>query len=926
MRITLFAILSLSATAAFAQKVSLRGVLQDSASTPLPSATVLLLNPADSSLLNFAPSDTEGKFLFRNIAARNYLLKITYVGYLAHTQIVQLTPAADIIDVGVIKLQTESKRLNEVTVSAEKAPVVIKKDTIEFNAPSFKTQENALVEELLKKLPGVEVDNDGTIRAQGEKVQRVTVDGKSFFGSDPKLATRNLPADAVSKVQVFDKKSEQALFTGIDDGQREKTINLELKEEKRKGAFGNLTAGGGHDSRFTARASVNRFRKGKQLSFLGMANNVNEQGFGIEEYMNFTGGSQQMASGRGAVRVEINGENTGGVPLSFGNRPTGIMTNYAAGANFNHDFNKDTEVNGSYFYNHLDHTTSARLTRENFFPQGTFKYNESSRQDNSNDNHRLNFFVDHKIDSMNSLKLSGNASYNVTAATTGSESFLFNPSGETINSSRSLSSASGSSSRLNSSLLWRHRFNKKGRTLSSTLSFSGSVSDRVGGLEALLSNVEKGDSLLRQRSNQESDGWNYGLVTSYVEPLGKRKYLEFNYSYKQTRNTFVRSVFDQHNNEQLQNAAVSTEYVSGFQYHRAGLNFKINRKDHSATVGTSIQKAELNGKFRKTGVEINKSFQSILPVARMNFSFAGTKHLEIAYETSVQEPSIEQLQPVLDNSDPLNLYIGNPDLRPSYLQNFRVHYGAFNPVSFINFFAFIESTFTNNAITISQSITPGGVRLTKPVNVNDYKIAQVNASFGFPITMLKSRFSVGVNANHQSGTTLLNEESNRTIQSTLGGRVRYDLHIGDIFNLGVAANLSRQFADYELELQPDQSFYNNVYSADAGLTLIKNWLLSSSFELLEYKNHRAGYSQTVPLLNLSLSRYFLKAKSGELKISVNNLLDQDIAVTQSTGLNYLERRETNALGRYILCSFTYALNRQLNPLGMRRGGVMRVIH
>ncbi len=270
----------------WAQKFIVTGQVLDTLRQGVPSATVMLLQAKDSSLVNFASTDARGVFEMRNVNKGNYQVKITFVGMTPIVRSVS-TGTESIIDVGRLVLAPLNKQLDDLVIVGEKAPVTVKRDTIEFNAGSFKTKANANVEDLLKKLPGVEVDTDGTVKAQGEQVQRVTVDGREFFGRDPKLATRNLPADAVDKVQVFDKKSDQAVFTGIDDGQREKTINLELKEEKRHGAFGNLMAGAGDNERFQAKGSVNKFGKGKQLSLLGMGNNINEQGFSIDDFMNF---------------------------------------------------------------------------------------------------------------------------------------------------------------------------------------------------------------------------------------------------------------------------------------------------------------------------------------------------------------------------------------------------------------------------------------------------------------------------------------------------------------------------------------------------------------------------------------------------------------------------------------------------------------
>lgn len=294
---------------AMAQKFIIKGTVTDSSRAAMPSATVMLMSAKDSSLVNFTVTDAQGGFELRNVSRGDYRVQITFVGFAPFSKSVLASDfVSPVVSVGELQLQPATKQLDEVLVMGEKAPVTVKRDTIEFNAGSFKTQANANVEDLLKKMPGIQVETDGSIRAQGEQVQRVMVDGREFFGRDPKLATRNLPADAVDKVQVFDKKSDQAVFTGIDDGQREKTINLELKEEKRNGAFGTLTAGGGTDSRWQGRASINKFGKGSQLSLLGMGNNVNEQGFSIDDYMNFSGGTRQVMGGGGSVRVQLSGE------------------------------------------------------------------------------------------------------------------------------------------------------------------------------------------------------------------------------------------------------------------------------------------------------------------------------------------------------------------------------------------------------------------------------------------------------------------------------------------------------------------------------------------------------------------------------------------------------------------------------------------
>jgi len=917
-----------------AQKITLRGQLQDSSRAALPSATILLLSPKDSSLVNFGVTAPDGAFEIKNINRQDYIFKVSFVGYETLMRKVSAAPDQTVVDLGTLTMKPQTRQLDEVTIHGDKAPVVVKKDTIEFNATSFKVQQNAVVEDLLKRLPGVEVDNDGTIRAQGEQVQRVMVDGKNFFGSDPKLATRNLPADAIAKIQVFDKKSDQAVFSGVDDGQREKTINLELKEEKRNGAFGNLMAGVGTNDRYQAKASINRFRKGQQLSFLGMGNNVNEQGFGLDEYMNFTGGSQQMMGGRGGTAtITVNGNNNqSSVPLNFGGRNSGIMKNYAGGLNFNQEFSKKTELNGSYFYNHLDHNVLQTTERTNFNPTGNLYYNATSNQANTNDNHRLNATLEHKLDSMNSLKWTNTVTYNETSTNEKSTSENLATDGSTLNQSVRNTLADGTSLNVSSNLLWRHRFARKGRTLSANGQVSRSESDRTGSLDAnnnYYGETNESQNLL-QTNTQNTLNTTYTASASYTEPLGGRKYLEANYNFRANLNDVDRRVYDVNSGEPVFNTSLSNQYTSNFQYHRAGLNFRLNRSAYNLTVGGSVQQTDLRGDLKLIDTKINKSYQNILPAAHFNYDFSSTKHLRFDYETSIQEPSIQQLQPVVDNSDPLNLSVGNPDLRPAYANNWRLNFNTFNPASFINVFSFVDATYTRNAIVTSQTFTDQQVRISRPVNVDHNLRLSANANVGFPIQKLGSRFSIGGSASRTTGTNVLNDVESNITQNTVGGRFRYDFRYKEAFDLSLSANISQSSTAYDYNPSANQRYFNNSYDAEANYNFLKYYKLSSSFDYLSYISKTTDFKQNIPLLNLSLSRYVLKGKAGEIKLAVNNVLDKSIGVSQTADVNYVQRQTTNNLGRYYMLSFTYALNRQLNPMGMGgpgpgRGGMMRIM-
>jgi len=926
----LLLLIGFTASVSVGQKFSIKGLVTDSLSGPLPSSTVMLLNPKDSSLVNFGVSDVKGSFEIKNVNKGEYLLKITFVGYSNYMKRITTPAEAGVIDMGRIKMLSRSEELDAVVVMGEKNPVTVKKDTIEFNAGSFKTKTNASVEDLLKVMPGMEVETDGTVRAQGEQVQRVTVDGREFFGRDPKLATRNLPADAVEKVQVFDRKSDNAQFTGIDDGQREKTINLELKEEKRKGAFGNLMAGVGTEDRFQASGSVNKFGKGQQVSFLGMGNNINEQGFSIGDFMNFSGGAQSMMGGGGGTRtITINsgGGGSGGPAINNGGRQTGIMTNYAGGINFNKDLSKDTKLTSSYFYNHLDRDITTNLERTNFLPDESLSnvLNQLSKQISNNDNHRGTLMIDHNIDSANTLKFTANGSYSESEQNTLSSSETRSLTDNTLlNENQRLTYNGQNALSLNSSLLWRHRFTKKGRSMSTNLSLGLSSTDSEGNLNTTntIYNQTPGEQLIQQTNTQTTDNQSLGATVSYTEPLGGRKYLEANYNFQTNNNDVNREVYDVNNGAPEFNTQLSNKYTSNYIYNRPGLNFKMNREKYSVTVGASYQMTSLKGDLISRDVKIDRTFENLLPTVRFNYDFSSFRHLRMDYETSMQEPTIQQLQPVVDNSDPLNIYVGNPDLVPAYVHRISANYTSFNPAKFINFFAFVNSSYMKNAIVNSQTTDPVTyARITQPVNVSSSKNLSANLNGGFPVKKLNSRFNIGPTASLSESITVLNGQDNTVRNKTLGGSVRYNFTYKEIVIIDLSANLSHQETRYDFST-PDQQYFNQTYRSELNLNFLKNYAFNTTYEYLIYSSTTTDFRETIPFLNLSVSRFMLKNNAGELKIGVNNLLDQSNSVSQSSGENYIQQQTTNNLGRYYMLSFTYALNKHLNPMGGRgrRGG------
>lgn len=916
-------------TALLAQKYNLTGtLLADDTSEPLVSATIMLLNPTDSSLINFGRSESNGTFVIRGLNTKDpYLLRITFLSYELYDQQIPAGVDKNIYDVGTIRMKPASLTLGEAVVTGEHIPVQIKKDTIEFNANAFKTQPNADVESLLKQLPGVEIESDGSIKAQGQDVQRVFVDGKEFFGNDPKIATKNLPARAIDKVQVYDRKSDQATFSGIDDGVREKAINLTLKKDHKKGLFGTVSGGYGNDDRFEGRISLNRFREDQQLSLIGMGNNVNRSGFSFQDYMSFTGGARGLGGGgRGSVQITVGGGGSGGggLPLDFGNSNTGFTRTWAGGLNYNNEWNKKTKLNLSYFLNSSNREVDRLLNRENFLSNGSFKTNENSFGTSLNESHRLNLTLEHDIDSSSNIKFTSNMGYSKTDQNSEANSEAFGLEDIIQNTGDRINYSNGLGMNWNNNLLYRLKLGKPGRTLSANLTFGLNDSERDAELESVNKYYDGGalfrtDSIM-QFSNQLGNTLSLGGNASYTEPLGKRRYLELNYAFNQNQNDQDYEVFDVNNGEEQFNDQLSNKFDNTTQYHRGGANFRKNATDYNFSFGAQVQQTILDGNLILQDVEINRSFTNFLPNAHFNYDFTSATRTSLDYTTNVNEPSIEQLSPLVDNSDPLNISIGNPNLRPEYAHRISTNFNTFNAFTQVNLFVFLNYVYTQNSISNAQWIDDNFVRTTQAVNVDNSHRFNSSFNFGFPIKRPNLRASFNPNFTWSKGFSLINDVENETKRINLRNGVRLFYRYKEMLNASAGGSLSYNQTHYSLQSSQNQDFINQTYDADFNLNLPFGLSFGSSLNYTIYNSiNDDSADQSVPLWNASISQFILN-KRGEIKFAVNDLLNRNVGINRVADVNYYQEEITRSLGRYYMVSFTYSLQQ----LGVGGGPIIRM--
>lgn len=909
-------LLFLSITIASAQKsgLTLKGRLADSLQKQRVSeATVSLVKSSDSSLVGFTRTDSVGRFSFHNLNPGKYRLSASQVNF--HPQWVNVEIAGD-LDLGSVLMKDKSI-MEEVTVKAQRPPVVVNGDTLEFNAESFKTKPNAVVEDMLKKMPGVEVEKDGSIKVNGKRISRVLVNGRDFFNGDPKMATRNLSADAIDKVQVFEKPSDQSEFTGIDDGNKTPTINLKLKKDKKNAAFGKASLAAGTKDRYDGQFNINKFNGDQQLSAIGMANNTNRQGFSIMDMLNFSGQSRKMMSGGGA-RIVINNENDDefGLPVAGINNRQGITQTIAGGLNYNDVWKKKTDVNASYFYNNLTLDNTRNTTRQNILPGNEFTYLQNSSTRNKTSSNRFNFSVDHKIDSFNSIKLSSVFGYQKGSNEKKNDYQSLVPGDKMLNNGFSNTRNSTEGYVTSQELLYRHKFGKKGRTLSLTGNMQYNDSRGRGAQNAINNfynngNIDRRDTL-DQQTTLNSLTQSYGVNASYTEPLSKRSLLEFRGFYNTSMGSLNRKTYDYNkvsDKHDRLNKTLSNAFENTYNYMGGGVSVRAQQKKYGYSVGANLQYAELNSHLKDSAFRVKQHFTNLLPIANFNYNFSRTKTLRLDYSTSTSQPTAKQLQPVQDISDPLNVIAGNPELKQSYTHTASLQFFNAIPAQQKNLFLFLNYTALTNAIVYSDQITASGARTSMPVNANGVYSLNANVDRGFRIKKLNTRVDVGLNAGYNQSVNFINNAKNKTRTLSVMPRINAGYSYKELLELNIGARVSYNNARYSLQPSLNNNYWRQVYEMDATLNLPAGITVGTEFSYNTYTGRSNGYNTRIALWNASISKQVLKSKKGEVKLSAFDLLNQNIGVDRNGNSTYVEDVQYKTLQRYFTLGFTYSLQK-----------------
>jgi Outer membrane protein beta-barrel family/Carboxypeptidase regulatory-like domain len=923
-------------TALLAQKNgSVKGLAFDTISKqPVSSATITVLDRKDSSLVSFTMTGNDGRFQLSGLSNGDYRLLITHVNYHNSNKYFSITDGVKNADLGNLVLNDKTKVLEEVVLANEAPPITLINDTIQYNAGSFKTPPNASVEQLLKKLPGVKVEKDGSIKAQGEKVTKVLVDGKEFFGNDPKVATKNLPADAVDKVQVYDKQSDQAQLTGFEDGNYEKTINLKLKKDKKKGLFGKVNAGAGNKERYEGRFNINSFKGARQFSAIGMGNNTNAEGFSFMDILNFTGELARMQrSGGGNININMSGEEAAAMGVNAGGRNNGINTAWGGGLNYNNIIGTKLDFQSNYFYNRFNPNQESHIQRQYFLPDSSYFYDQNSFSDNLSNNHRFNLNTLYQIDSMNSIRITPSFSYQKLNNRSQTDYQTLSQERQLTNEGFSNTTSASEGYNFRNEISWRKKFARRGRTFSLSLQTSLNESDGEGSLSSINNFYTTTGSLLKrdtlnQQSATTADLRGYNARAVYTEPIWKKSLLEFSVSRSNTRSTSEKITYDynrQNGKYDQQNNQLSNDFENTYGYTNAGIRMRTQKKKFNYAIGLNWQQSELEGKIT-TGIKdsvISKTFRNVLPNARFQYNFTRFKSFNLSYATNTNQPSMTQLQPVPDNSNSLNIREGNPDLKQEYNHTIQSHLNLISPYKNKNLFFFFTLQATQNKIVNYDTINQLGIKRTKPVNVNGVYNISSNISYSRPVRFLKGTMEISSNTGLYNTKQFINTVQNNIRTFSIGPDIRLDMNPTDKLNLSVSAGMNYNKTNYSLQAALNTNYLSQEYTASADWEMPKGFFFSTDFNYLINSQRAAGFNTKVPLWNASISKQVLKFNRGELKFSARDLLNKNVGINRNTNNNYIEDSRVLTLRQFFLLSFTYSLSKTgLNNAG---GGGMRII-
>ncbi|WP_113651645.1 outer membrane beta-barrel protein [Pedobacter namyangjuensis] len=912
-------------TALFAQNpYQVKGIVADSANkSMLQNASISVLNAKDSTLYKFTRANAKGDFLISPMKKGNFILLLTYPEYADYVSSFTLDSSKTSLDFKQINMKLKATLLNEVLIKGQAAAIKIKGDTTEFNAAAYAIQPNDKVEDLLKKFPGMQIDKDGKITAQGKTVTKVLVDGEEFFGDDPTLATRNLRADMVDKVQLFDKASEQAAFTGVDDGQKATTLNVILKEDKKSGYFGKVDAGAGTEGFYDAQVMFNRFKAKQKFSLYGTAANNGKTGLSWDDASKYNTGNNNMEMFDGGFYFSGSGDEIDNYGGQYGGE--GIPRAYNGGAHYDTKWNGDKEsINTNYKIGSLGVKATKNTINQNNLPATT---NNPSGVINSNtDENSDRYIFRQKLDAIYTIKIDSTTNLKVTVDGTlkNSDSESINNStglrgdGTLLNTTERTNSSDGKDQVFNMTAFLTKKLKKTGRSYTVNVSQRLSENDNEGFLKSTNSffdpnELQTSSEVVDQFKTNNTKNSVFTSNITYNEPLSKTFSLILNYGFginysradKKSFNASSPGNYDQLDTE-FSNDFKATQYSN-----QAGVVFNYKKPKSTLNFGTKINAVNFDQYEAISNQSYKRSFLNWIPQASYQYRFSAQKSLRVSYNGYTNQPTVEQLQPVRVNTDPLNIPLGNPDLKPSYSNSININYNSYKVLAnqslyFSAYYSTVSNQIVNNTTTDDE-----GRSLRQAINLREKMPSNYSLWGGFRRKIDLADFNAGINlsANGSESFNYINTNLNKTTSTSISPR----------------ASISRYKDKFELDLSFGPSYNSQVASINKSLSN-KGWGTSGygSFKVIlpkkitiqadaeyNYQPKSASFDSSFEqmIINSSITKSFFKKDDLKLVLKGNDLLNQNRGFRRFASANSITQTSYNNINRYYMFSLVWDFNK-----------------
>lgn len=915
-------LLALATTPLLSQSNSITGRVVDAKDNSQLTGAHVAAVRAEDNFQRDAITDENGFFWIKDLPEGQYHVHISYLGYQTFQQSVMVNEGMNPLK--TLSLQPSAIDLEQVQVTEQTLPAIQKGDTTQFNADAFKTNPDANAEDLIKKMPGVVV-NGGKVQAQGEDVKEVLVDGKPFFGNDPTAALRNLPAEIIDKIEVFDKQSEQAQFSGVEDGETTKAINIITKVDKRNGQFGKLYGGYGTDDRYQAGGNINIFNGDQRISLIGQSNNINIQNFASEDLLGVLGTSG--GGGRGGRRGGGGGRFGGGNSSDFlVNNQSGISQTHAFGINYNDNWGKKLEVSGSYFFNWNENQNNQIINQELINNSSDFSqfYDETTQSTSKNQNHRLNLEFEYDINERNSIRIRPRLSMQMNEGAEQTLGLGFTESA-TLNTSDYNFSSDLLGIDFSNDILYRHRFEKRGRTFSIRIRTDYSENS---GESLLFSSTETfTEPILTDTTDQfntlDTEGWTYSARLNYSEPVSEKGVLQFDYdaTIRKTDSDKTTSDFEEATQDYSQlNEGLTNRFKSNYLTQRLGLGYRHRGESYFLMARLNGQWARLdNEQYFPYQEDFQRDFYNILPFAMLRYNFSKTENLRVFYRTNTDAPSISQLQSVINNSNPLQLQVGNPDLDQSYQHSLFMRYSKTNTENSSVFYALLGGSLTNDYIANSTIIATEntvldgdvlfqqGARLTQPVNLDGQWSLRSFVTYGIPVKAIKSNLNFNVSGNYQRQPGLIDGQRNFSNNTTVGLGVVLSSNISENIDFTLSSRSNFNTVSNSLNTSQNTQYFNQVSEAGINLIFDGGWVIRTNLSNQLYNGFSDAIDQNFWLWNASIGKKLLPNNRGELSLSVFDILKQNTSIQRNITETYIEDVQTDVLQQYFMLTFTYQL-------------------